>query len=597
MLTHLFAAVLLIGIAICGFAADATVAPPGDMPIYNVAAYGAVGDGKTLNTKAIQATVEACAAAGGGMVYIPGGIFVSGPIFLKSNIEFYLSAGAVLRGSTTFADYNGASLLNGRKCTNIAITGSGTLDGQGDAWWRAIDGGNEALRDRRPPLLSLTDCERARVEGIQLENSPGWTLVPTRCRNLTISQVSINNPWNAYHNNDGMDIVSCSNVRITDCHIDTGDDGIAIKSLPSPGLRGIPDYTQPPIPCEDIIITNCIVEHAHSGVAIWGEIIGGMRNITVSNCVFDGTRSGIKVSRCFPCPGGFVRDVRVDNIVMRRVEFVLEVSNYLDPTTLKPAPASAPDPETTPEFSNIHFSNITATQARTACEMFGLPKMPVRNISFSNIQIEADKGFDFRNVEDIYLHNVTVTCPGPALRAEIARNIELQRFTVPQPQANIPVIQFTEVSDAWIHSCTAAPGIGTFVGLVGEKNRNIVLDENRLANAKQAQASVEPVPTWSSISYAFCGSSLWRTAGDMNLFLPVPTAVWETIKREWSKQWVTWGINGIHRLESGAIPELVLAPGDKRRIYIITAWEVDEQLLILEDGTLLRKVKNFKWQM
>ncbi len=576
--------------------------------MFNIVDYGAVGDGATLNTKAIQATVDACAAAGGGQVVVPAGIFVSGPIFLKSNIELHLSPGAVLRGSRNMDDYplldnesHGyhidhwlhASLLTGYKLENVAITGMGILDGQGDVWWQARDNGT--LKHIRPSLIYLCDCERTLIDGVKLTNSPSYNILPLFCCDVIISDVVIKNPWKPYYNTDGIDLYSCNNVRISNCYIDTGDDGICLKSVPEDYLVGAStvDYSKPRVPCENVIITNCVVEHAHSGVGIWAEVIGGLRNVAVSNCVFDGTRTGIRINRFFPWTGGFVHDVRVDNIIMRQVEYVFEVSNYWDPTKIDPNP----DRDTTPVFSNIQFSNITATQARIACEMFGMPNMPVRDICFSNILIEADKGFDLRNAENITLDNVTVTCPGPALQAEGVRNLDVQRLTAPRPRVGIPVMQFTDVSDAWVHGCTAAPGTDVFVGLVGEKNRDIVLGENRLTHAKQAQAPVEPVPIWSSTSYAYSGSAMWRKPGDRNLYLPVPPAVWETITREWSRDQIAWAIHGIHRLESGAHPELVLNSGATQRIYIILADGTDEQLIILEDGTLLRKAKNFKWQL
>lgn len=617
--TILFACAVLHGFAIGGVAT-----PRKPAPIFTITDYGAVGDAKTLNTKAIQAAVDACAAAGGGQVVVPAGIFISGSIFLKSHVEFHVSPGAVLRGSPNLEDYSlldqeghgyhiqgwlYAALLTSYRCDNVSITGTGTVDGYGKVWWEEKNRTSDMeaafrkdgrMKGIRPPLLYFFDCTRVKVRDVKLINSPMYAILPILCRNLLIDGVTIENPWKPYNNCDGIDIMSCRDVRVTNCYIDTGDDGICLKTVPGwcmlcgPGEKGEggPDYTKPRIPCENVIIDNCVVRHAHSGVGIWAEVIGGIRNVLVSNCVFDGTRQGIRIAR-YPWTGGYVKDVRIDSIVMRRVEFAIEVSNYYDPDKID----DRPDRDTTPEFSDIHFSNITATQTRIACLMYGMPKAPVRNINFSNIRIEADKGFDLRNAEDIYLDNVTVTCPGPAFQAKEVRNLELQRFSAPQPQADVPVIQLADVSDAWIHGCTATPGTGTFVGLVGEGNRDIVLEANRLTQAKQAQAPVKPASAWSSSGYGYSGSSMWKMAGECNTFLPVPPAVWETIQREWQQGRVRWGINGVHRMESGAHPDVVLEPDDNRRIYVILADGVNEQLLILEDGTLLRKVQNFNWQL
>ena len=572
--------------------------------VHNILDYGAVADGKTVNTAAIQKAVDACAAEGGGQVLVPAGVFVSGPVFLKSNINFHLGAGATLRGSTDMADYpeqrmetHGhvinewrASLLTGFKLENVSITGHGVLDGQGEVWWKEKDAGRGG---KRPVIIYLCDCQRVTIEDVKVINSPGWNILPMLCRNVTIHNVTIKNPWNSYHNSDGIDLHSCSDVRISDCYIDTGDDGICLKSIPdwfvSSDGTGKVDYSKPRIPCENVLIENCIVKHAHSGVGIWAEVIGGLRNVVVNNCIFEGTRSGIRIAR-YPWSGGYVKNVRVSNIVMRRVEWVFQVSSELaghhkQAGGLQPGP----DPETTPVFKDIHFSNITATGARMACEMYGMPKSPVRNVSFSNVRIEADKGFDLRNAEGILLDNVQVSSPGPAVMADRVRDVELKRLVGIQPQSDVPIIQLTNTKDVWIHGCTAAEGTGTFVGLVGDGNRGMLMEGNRLSDAKVEQGSVEPMPAWSASTYAYTGSAMWRMSGHRNLFLPVPPAVMKTIRGEWDNGRIAYAVNGILRLESGARHDIKLPPGDRRRIYIVKAWKVPETLLIAEDGELLRK--------
>lgn len=572
--------------------------------------FGAVGDGTALNTTAIQKAVDTCAAAGGGRVVVPAGVFVSGPIFLKSNVEFHLVAGAIFRGSRNMEDYPlldvkgqgyhidrwwHASLLTGANLENVAITGSGVLDGQGDVWWKASDAG--VLKTIRPMIVWLFDCERVRIADVKLMDSPSWTTVSILCRNETVHNVTVRNPWKPYHNCDGINFVSCSNVRISDCSVDTGDDGITLKTLPDFGMvcgpnpavtgKWIPDYSKPRIPCENVLVENCIVEHAHSGVGIWAEVVGGMRNIAVNNCIFDGTRVGIRIAR-WPPPGGFIQDVRVNNIVMRRVEAVFEVSSYFDPKQIAPGP----DAETSPQISNIHFSNITATRARIACESRGWPKMPIRDISFSHIRIEADKGFQFQDAENILLDDVTIDCAGPAVIAKNVHNLDVRRLDAANPQTGVPAIQLAGCRDAWIHGCRMRTGGGPFVGLADADNAGLVIGDGP---TPLSQASVTPSPTWSFSSYAYSGSSMWRLDGHRNLFLPVPAAVMKTIRREWDEN-RTNRINGVQRLESGARPDLVLPPGDRRRIYIIMVWDLPETLLIAEDGELVRKAEKFNYQ-
>ncbi len=567
-----------------------------DSSSFNVVDFGAVGDGRVLNTVAIQKAVDACAAAGGGKVVVPAGVFVSGPVFLKSNIEFHLSAGAVLQGIRDFDAYPkldieshghslswNASLLTGIHLNNVSITGKGVIDGQGEFWWKAVDAGQHPPR---PVLLLLCDCERVLLDGVKFLNSASWTVVPILCRNMTINNIVIKNPWKPYHNCDGLDLVSCRNVRVSNCHVDTGDDGICLKTLPLPW--GKPDYSKPHIPCEDIVISNCVVEHGHCGVGIWAEVIGGMRNIAVSNCVFDGTRTGIRISRFFAWPGGFVREVRVDNILMRRVECVFEISNYWDPEKTE----SGPGKEDTPVFSNIHFSNITATKASIACEMYGMAKNPVRGISFSNLNIEAGFGFNLRNAEDIFFDNVTVETRGVPLIAQDVRGLEMRRFTAPVCSPDLPVLQFECVREAWIHGCTAAAGTGVFLGLIGKEN-TVQLEGNRLTNAAQVQANIKPANAWNiCCSHAYSGSRWIRDSGEQNVWLPLPEAVSCFVHNRWSKKWVD-NIWSISRFEANSRAGAECdTPNERRRIYLIEAHGVLERLIVFEDGELLRAMEN-----
>ncbi len=571
----------------------------------SVVEHGAVADGQTDNTQAIQAAVNACAAAGGGRVVVPAGVFVSGPIFLKSNIEFHLEPGAVLRGSRRMGDYpvldvsaSGyhidrtwhASLLTGCNLENVSITGKGVLDGQGDVWWKARDA--KELKFIRPMVIFLFDCERVRIDGVKLIDSPSWNMVSILCRNETIHDVSIQNPWKSYFNCDGINLMSCRNVRISNCYVDTGDDGICLKTLPDFGMvcggaqngEWKPDYSKPRIPCEDVLIENCVVERAHSGVGLWAEVIGGIRNVSVNNCLFDGARTGIRIAR-YPHPGGYVKDIRISNIVMRRVEWAIELSTQLTHGKMEPGP----DPETTPVFSNIHFSNITATQASIACEMFGMPKNPVRDISFSNLHIEADQGFNLRHAKNILFDNVTVESRGVPLLAEDVKNLEWRRFQAPVFSREQPVLQVTRVRDSWAHGCTAAPGTGVFLGLVGHENQ-VRLESNRLDKAGMAEAPVVPANSWNSCSHAYTGSRMIRDTGDRNTWLPVSAAVMAAIRRRWTPEQVD-RIHSTSRVEPNARNGAEVAdPNERRRIYIIEARDVAERLVIFEDGELLRAV-------
>ncbi len=577
---------------------------------FNVVEHGAVGDGQTLNTAAIQQAVDACAAAGGGQIVVPAGVFVSGPIFLKSNIELHLTAGAVLQGSRDMAAYRAvsldthghhinaflASLITAVQAENVSVTGTGTLDGQGKVWWDEIDAGR---RGPRPVLVYFLDCERVLIEGIKLLDSPAWTVLPLLCRNVSIRGVTIQNPWKPYHNCDGIDIHSCRNVRISDCHIDTGDDGICLKSIPdwfisaggeSASASKQVDYSLPRIPCENVAIDNCTVTHAHSGASVWAEVIGGMSNVAVTNCVFDGTRTGLQIAR-YPWPGGYVRDCTFDNIVMRRVECGIQVSSRMFPWDKL---NDGPEPETTPDFSNIRISNVTGTKIMVACEMYGMEKNPVHDITFDNIRMESNLGFNLRNVRNVFFDNVEVTCQNVPLVVKDAVNVEFHRFNAVVSSPEIHVIEVERVREAWVHGCTAAPGTGVFLGEVGAGN-DVLLEHNRLGHARQERAPVQADNTWNICSHAYSGSRWIRDSGERNVWLPLPEAVGRFVCARWTQGQMD-RIFSVSRVEANARPGAECdTPDERRRIYIIEAHEVLERLVVFEDGELLRAVENPKF--
>lgn len=575
---------------------------------HDVMDYGAKGDGRTLNTDAIQSAVDACAAAGGGRVVVPAGTFVSGPIFLKSNIEFHLSAGAVLQGSRAMADYGPvslkthghhinaflASLLTAVQAENVSVTGPGTLDGQGKVWWDEIDAGRGGPR---PVLVYFLDCERVLLEGVKLLNSPAWTVLPLLCRNVSIRGIAIKNPWKPYHNCDGIDIHSCRNVRVSDCHIDTGDDGICLKSIPdwfisacgtsagSPTMKV--DYSQPRIPCENVVIDNCVVTHAHSGVSAWAEVIGGLGNLAVTNCVFDGTRTGIQFAR-YPWPGGYVRACTVDNIIMRRVECGIQMSSQLWPWDKL---NDGPGMETTPDIGNIRISNVTGTQVMVACEMYGMEKNPVHDVTFSNIRMESNLGFNLRHVRNVHFDNVEVTCQNVPLAVKDSVNVEVRRFNAAGSTPEIPVIEVERVREAWVHGCTAAPGTGVFLGEVGSGN-DVLMEHNRLTHARRERAAVPAGNAWNICSHAYSGSRWIRDSGERNVWLPLPDVVGQFVRARWTPEQVD-RIYSISRVEANSRNGAQVAhDNEPRRIYIVEARDVAERLVVFEDGELLRTVED-----
>jgi polygalacturonase len=360
---------------------------------------GAVGDGQTDCTGALQRAIDACAAAGGGTIAIPAGSYVTGTLWLASNLTIHLEAGATLLGSldrTAYplwvSDWEGpavarahAPLIAGSGLSNIALTGRGTIDGRGQMWWDLFAQG--ALTHRRPNLVQFVDCKDVLIDGPRFINSPRWTLVPMACDNVTITRVTLCNPADS-PNTDGINPDSCSNVHISNCHIDVGDDCISIKSGSEEDGRARLR------PCQNITISNCTMLHGHGGVVIGSEVSGGVRNVAISNCVFCGTDRGIRL-KSRRGRGNAVEDLRVDNIVMDQVlcPIVLNLFYGCDAwedskvTDRSPRPVDAG----TPHFRRMRFSNISARGVKYAAAfVLGLPEMFVDDVTFDGMSIYLD---------------------------------------------------------------------------------------------------------------------------------------------------------------------------------------------------------------
>ena len=289
---------------------DADAAPPAGL--YDVRAFGAVGDGAALDTQAIQKAIDACAEAGGGKVYLQGGTFLSGTIRLKSNVTLYVEAGATLLGSTNIADYPDITprivylyrarftkyLIYAEQAENIAIAGRGSIDGQG-RHFPAQPGDDKG----RPYILRFSECKNVRVENVTFRDSARWLSHYLACENVTINGISIHSKIR--ENRDGIDIDSCRNVRISDCSIDTGDDAIVLKATTDR-------------PCQQVLITNCVLSSLASALKLGTESNGGFEDVAITNCtIHDTGYSGIAVEMV---DGGILDRVTISNITMKNVK-------------------------------------------------------------------------------------------------------------------------------------------------------------------------------------------------------------------------------------------------------------------------------------
>jgi polygalacturonase len=438
--------------------------------------FGAVGDGKVLNTKAIAKGIDSLAIKGGGRLVFPAGIWLTGPIGLKSKIELRLEEGALVLFTPDLSQYPmhdidmrgkpkrvTVSPIHGENLENIAITGRGVVDGSGEAWrpvkkmkmterqWRGLlaqpghvlEGTGsgeiwwpsaEAKKDLRPVLMKLVNCRRILLEGVTFQNSPNWNLNPTLCEDLTIRNIIVRNPWFS-QNGDGLDLENCRNVILRDSRFDVGDDAICLKSGLNEEGRRIA------VPTENILVENCIVYHGHGGFTIGSEMSSGVRNVKVNNCVFMGTDLGLRF-KSTRGRGGVVEKIFISNILMTDIPTeAIGFNMYYGgqaPTETDGAIAESkavPVSEETPQFRDIYIENVTARGAKQAVALQGLPEMPIRGIHLKNISITSENGIACTDAENITLTNVEIlNSKGPVVDLLNSRDIKMDGITY-SPQA------------------------------------------------------------------------------------------------------------------------------------------------------------------
>ncbi len=404
----------LLGVARLSTASAADVSPAQpEIPArtFDLKDFGAGGDaGATVNTGAFERAVAAVSRAGGGTLLVPAGTYFTGPFDLCSRIDLRLQAGATILFSPHFDDYQvGGSkeyrpMIRIDGAHDVTISGPGTIDGNGEAWWpeaRRFKAEADARHARsntspRPAMVAFRGCRRIRVEGVTLTQAPAFNLAAFDCKDITVEGVMILNPADSL-NTDGIDPKNDQRVLISRCRIDTGDDCIALGGSAGPLEK-------------DILITDCIFLHGH-GCSIGSGTSGGVRNVLVRRCTFDGTDTGVRLKSARD-RGGLVENVVYEDLTMKHVGVAVSISDYYDNTPIDRTlgeDRSQPVTALTPRWRNIVVRNLTATAGRVRAGLVaGLPEMPVEDITFDHVTIEAPRGLRISQARNITLRDVHI---------------------------------------------------------------------------------------------------------------------------------------------------------------------------------------------
>lgn len=369
--------------------------------------YGAVGDGKTMNTSAIRAAFEACAKVGGGHVVVPKGDFLSGPLDLTAHTDLHLSKDATLRMTQDKSAYalpnrGTANFIYARQVNDVQISGEGTIDGQGKPWWERVwelrDHPEQAkLEPRRPQMIVFERCERVRMAGIKTLNPPNTHCSIRQCRDVTIEGLTMLAPGDA-PNTDAINI-SVTNCIIRDCNIATGDDNIVLAaSAPAPG--GGPG-------AENVLISNIKFGTGH-GLSIGSFTGGGIRHVVAENISFEGTTSGIRM-KADRDRGGLVEDISFKHVVMSKVRDPIFLSSYYPKTPKHPADDKpAPVSDKTPRWRNITIEDGTIRDCENSIRIWGSPEQPFEGVTIRHFAVNAKYGARVFNGRNIRFEDVTM---------------------------------------------------------------------------------------------------------------------------------------------------------------------------------------------
>jgi len=489
--------------------------------LFNVVDYGAKNDGSALATDAFRRAIEAAKASGGGTIYVPPGMYKSGPIELFSNMTLDVDSGATIEFPVAALPFEKTrylgvealgpmALIGGRNVENVTVTGRGILttglygdwakaygpppvikdnseNSNGPHWDHLLksletgqsvsdDEARQAAAELRPEFIYFSNSKNILVENVRIIGAPMFVVHLLYSEYATVRNIMIQaNP--GPHVN-GIVVDSSRFVRISDDYIDTGDDGIVIKAgKDADGLRVNR-------PAEDVTISNCTVHHAHGAVVIGSETSGSIRNIAASNITAIDTENGIRI-KSRRGRGGVVEDLRFDNFTMENVGTGIVVTSYY---TMGGEGATAAEPVSrrTPVFRNIAISNVTISHAtRQAVDIEGLPEMPITGLRMTDVVASGSSGLLATYTSALEMHHVNVSADkGPSMKIDSASELLLDDVTSSKPLADEPILRLTASRGAILRDSRAFSGTGIFLSVGAGELNAIQQFGNLLSNAK-----------------------------------------------------------------------------------------------------------------
>lgn len=479
--------------------------------VYNVFTFGARGDGKTLDTEAIQSAIDRCSQEGGGMVYLEKGCFLISTIYMKSNVILHIEAGSVLKSG---AKPDNRRMIVAEKQTNITICGRGKIDADGDSLYSRLKPGESPPNELRAGIISFRSCENIHVRDVTFYNASSWIQTYTECVDIYIDGITVDSRENkdiekpryadsTGRNTDGLNLVDSEKARISNCFIYSGDDGIVLKSH------------SPDKYCRDITIVNCIISTNASGIKFGTESAGTFEDITIQNCVIYDTRN--EAIAILTADGARIQRINISNITMRNIKGAaialrLGIRNRLYGDNVK---------INEPLLKDIIIENIQGTRISIdyGCNITGLADYPVENIILNNINLMFEGGgtiedsyreipenetsypsgrvfgripaygFFIRHVKNIRLENIRLNFLSddhrPAILCDNVEEIEIKGLKVSGTEDTPELVRLVNIRDAVISESRPLSPAPVFLSILGKRSEMIILQNNVLRSARQ----------------------------------------------------------------------------------------------------------------